>query len=285
MTETTPQAPTAGVAMTALGVAVIRAWESRRPDRLYDDPWAQRFADAARRAFGAEPGGEERWARLETLAEKFYEGRSVSVRLVDDSARAAVAAGCGQVVILGAGLDTRAYRLPLPREVEVFEIDLPELFRFKEPVLEAAGARSVCARRVVAADLRGDWAAALRAHGFRTDVPTHWIDEGVLGYLRRAEAMRVAATLTELSAPESRFGLGKFDTDRHSDRYTELRRLVRAGADGPREPSGLGPGAEQWLAEHGWRIEFRAWDDLVAPLDRPAALGNRDLGLVLAVRR
>ncbi|MGW5726045.1 hypothetical protein [Nocardia beijingensis] len=85
-------------------------------------------------------------------------------------------------------------------------------------------------------------------------------------------SLRAAATLTELSALESRFGLGKFDTDQHSDRYTELRRLVRAGADGPREPRGLGPDAEQWLAEHGWRIEFRAWDDLVAPLDRPAAL-------------
>ncbi|MEV6252872.1 class I SAM-dependent methyltransferase [Nocardia sp. NPDC051911] len=153
------------------------------------------------------------------------------------------------------------------------------------PVLEAADARPLCARHVVAADLRGDWVAALRVEGFRADVPTHWVDEGVLGYLRRADALRVVTTLTELSAPESRFGVGKFDTDQHSDRYTELRWLVRAGGDGPREPSGLGPGAEQWLAEHGWRTEFRAWDDLVAPLERHVLLGSRDLGVFLAVRR
>ncbi|BDT90317.1 hypothetical protein IFM12275_02930 [Nocardia sputorum] len=175
--------------------------------------------------------------------------------------------------------------LPLPGELDVFEIDLPELFAFKEPVLASADARTVCARHVVAADLRGDWAGALRASGFRAEVPTHWIDEGVLGYLRREEAIRVVHTPTDLSAPGSRFGVAQFDSDQHSERYAELRRLVRPGADGPREPSGLGPEAGQWLAEHGWRTTFRAWDDLVAPLGRPAALGSRDLGLVLAVRR
>ncbi|MGW4716435.1 class I SAM-dependent methyltransferase [Nocardia sp. NPDC004260] len=109
MTGRPPQAPTAGVAMTAIGVAVIRARESRRPDRLYDDPWAQLFADAARRGFAAEPDGEARWARLEALAEKFYEGRSVSVRLVDD-VRAAVAAGCRQLVTLSVCFSPSADR-------------------------------------------------------------------------------------------------------------------------------------------------------------------------------
>ncbi|MCC3330230.1 SAM-dependent methyltransferase [Nocardia abscessus] len=174
--------------------------------------------------------------------------------------------------------------MSLPGEVDVFEIDLPELFAFKEPVLAAANARPVCGRHVVAADLREDWAGALRANGFRGDVPTHWVDEGVLGYLRREDAMRVARTLTDLSVPGSHFGLAEFDTAQHSERYTELRRLVRGGGDGPREPSGLGPDAERWLAENGWRTAFRQWDDLVAPLDRPAVLGSRDLGLILAVR-
>ncbi|MDE1669679.1 class I SAM-dependent methyltransferase [Nocardia gipuzkoensis] len=229
MSETPARAPEAGVAMTAIGVAVIRAWESRRPDRLYDDPAAQLFVDAANRSLGAGPDGAARWARLEALAEQFYAGRSVSVRLVDDDVETAVAAGCRQLVILGAGLDTRAYRLSLPEEVDVFEIDLPELFAFKEPVLAAANARPVCGRHVVAADLREDWAGALRANGFRADVPTHWVDEGVLGYLLREDAMRVVRTLTDLSAPGSHFGLAEFDTTQHRERYTELQRLVLAG--------------------------------------------------------
>ncbi|MGY2026705.1 class I SAM-dependent methyltransferase [Nocardia gipuzkoensis] len=93
----------------------------------------------------------------------------------------------------------------------------------------------------MATDLREDWAGALRANGFRADVPTHWVDEGVLGYLLREDAMRVVRTLTDLSAPGSHFGLAEFDTTQHSERYTELRRLVRAGADGPRGPVGSDP--------------------------------------------
>jgi hypothetical protein len=41
-----PQGPLGGVEKTALGVAMVRAWESRRPGRLFDDPYAQAFVDA-----------------------------------------------------------------------------------------------------------------------------------------------------------------------------------------------------------------------------------------------
>ncbi|MFI6167000.1 SAM-dependent methyltransferase [Nocardia sp. NPDC051052] len=283
MTE--PEAPTAGVAMTAIGVAVIRARESIRPDRLYDDPLARHFADAARRSFGATPEGERRWARLEALADTFFEGRSVGVRLVDDRMVEAVASGCRQIVILGAGLDTRAFRLTLPADVRFFEIDLPELFAFKEPVLAAAGVAPKHDRRVIAGDLRGNWTEPLRANGFRADLPTYWVDEGSLGYLNRDDALRVAETLTELSAPGSQFGAGRFHVDRNLPHYTELGRLVGGEHRGEgRDLSGLGPDAESWLTARGWRTSFRSWDDLVAPLGRPAAIGDPGVGLVLAVR-
>lgn len=50
--------------------------------------------------------------------------------------------------MLGAGLDTRAFRLGLPPDVTLFELDLPGLFAFEEPVLDAAGAVPTCVRRV-----------------------------------------------------------------------------------------------------------------------------------------
>ncbi|WP_280304749.1 class I SAM-dependent methyltransferase [Nocardia abscessus] len=131
--------------------------------------------------------------------------------------------------------------MSLSGEVDVFEIDLPELFACKEPVLAAAYARPVCGRHVVAADLREDWAGALRANGFRGDGPTHWVDEGVLDYLRREDAMRVARTLTDLSVPGSHFGLAEFDTAQHSERYTELRRLVGRGPTGRGNPVASDP--------------------------------------------
>ncbi|NUS95671.1 MAG: SAM-dependent methyltransferase [Nocardia sp.] len=265
--------------MTAIGVALIRVRESRRPDRLYDDPLAAAFVAAARPAFDA-----DRWSRLEALADQFYEGRSLAVKVVDDSFAAAVAAGCGQIVLLGAGLDTRAFRLGLPPATVLFEVDLPELFEFKEPVLTANGARAECARRVVAADLRGDWARGLAGQGFDPGIPTLWADEGVLGYLPRAAAHAVTATVTELSAPGSRFGIGRFRVDAAAPRYRELRELVSGDADAARPVHGLGPDAESWFAEHGWRTTFRPWNDLVAPYGRPGMGSVPGMGTVLAVR-
>ncbi|WP_234391102.1 SAM-dependent methyltransferase [Nocardia suismassiliense] len=280
MSEARPEAPMAGVAMTAIGVAVIRVRESDRPDRLYNDPLARDFVAAARRGFAATEDGAQRWTQLEALADTFFEGRTVTVRLIDDQVTEAVAQGCRQVVVLGAGLDTRAFRLGLPADIRFFEIDLPELFAFKEPVL--AGAVPTCDRRVVAADLRGDWAAALRTNGFQPDVPTHWVDEGVLGYLSRAHALRLAETLTELSAPASRFDVLRFAVDENPAQYSELRRLVRAGHEGEDRLAGLGPDAEKWLADRGWHTTFRSWAELVAPLDRP--VDNPGVGLIIAVR-
>ncbi|MFE9576500.1 SAM-dependent methyltransferase [Nocardia sp. NPDC006044] len=277
------EVPMAGVAMTAIGVAVVRVLESNRPDRLYDDPLARVFAEAARRGFAETADGARRWAQLEELAEAFYPGRTLSVRLVDDQVGAAVEQGCRQIVVLGAGLDTRAFRLALPPDIRLFELDLPELFAFKEPILASAHAVPTCERYVVGIDLRADWAEALRINGFRPDLPTHWVDEGVLGYLARAEALRVAETLTELSTPGSRFGVVRFAADERPGQYSELRRLVRADEAGERELRGLGGDARQWLEDHGWQTTFRGWAELVAPFGRPVE-NNPDVGFIDAVR-
>lgn len=284
MIETSPEVPMAGVAMTAIGVAVVRVLESGRPDRLYDDPLARDFVEAARRGFRATEEGGQRWTRLEALAATFFEGRTVSVRLVDDQVAAAVAQECRQIVVLGAGLDTRAYRMGLTADVRFFELDLPELFAFKEPILARAQAMPTCDRSAVAVDLRADWAAALCANGFRPELPTCWVDEGVLAYLPRGDALRLGETLSELSAPGSRFGLIQFAVDENRKEYSELRRLVRAEGEGERRPGGLGSDAEQWLRDRGWQTTFRSWAELVAPFARPAAEHNPGVGLIVAVR-
>ncbi|MEV4125052.1 hypothetical protein [Nocardia sp. NPDC049707] len=76
----------------------------------------------------------------------------------------------------------------------------------------------------------------------------------------------------------------RFVVDENARPYTELERLVHGveGADRPR--TGLGADARAWLDEHGWRTEFRRWDDMVATLERPAALNDPDVGVVIAVR-
>jgi len=92
MAEQTPgNVPVEGVAVTAIGVAVIRARETARTDRLYVDPLAQAFVDAARTAFST-----QRWVELTALADDFYEGRTVGVRFVDDRVREARDTGIRQ---------------------------------------------------------------------------------------------------------------------------------------------------------------------------------------------
>lgn len=284
MAEQNPRdVPVDGIAVTAIGVAVIRARETARTDRLYTDPLAQAFVDAARTGFSA-----QRWAQLTALADDFYEGRTVGVRLVDDRMREARDAGIRQIVLLGAGLDTRAFRMELPPDVRIFEVDLPETFAFKEPVLDRVAAVPTCARQVVVADLKEDWQTALIDAGFRIDLPTSWVDEGTFGNLKQPWSQRVVRTLTEMSAPGSLFGLGRYIVEADSPEYREYRRLV-AGETGSSDAVS-GPGApdfdaEQWLEELGWTTEFRGWNDLVAPFKRDGVTADPRVGNIAAVRR
>ncbi|MFC9896113.1 SAM-dependent methyltransferase [Nocardia sp. NPDC127579] len=276
MAEAASNVPVTGVAVTALGVALIRARESARADRLYDDPPAQVFATAARAGFD-----DDHWTGLHRLADQFYPGRTVAVRLVDDRIQAAADAGIRQFVLLGAGLDTRAYRMRLPADLRLFEIDLPELFAFKEPVLAAA--RPICDRRVVIADLRADWRKNLLDNGFQPDTPTCWIDEGTLGSPAQDWAQQVIRTLTELSAPGSCFDVSRFDVDHTSAPYRELRNLVSGTATPPAPEPPFDP--EPWLDSLGWNTEFRRWTDMVAPLGRDLGDHAPHSGSIAAIRR
>ncbi len=135
-----------GVGKTALGVAQIRAHESQRPDQLFDDPYAAAFVAAAPTAFpDTFPGRAEAAADpLAGVGAAFAVSAVLRTRFFDDYLRQASAAGCGQVVLLAAGLDTRAYRLPWPADTRLFELDLPAVLDFKERVLHHAAAVAGC---------------------------------------------------------------------------------------------------------------------------------------------
>jgi len=105
-----------------------------------------------------------------------------------------------QLVILGAGLDTRAWRLTELTDVDVTEIDHPASQRDKQ---DRVGQRPTLARthRFQPADLAvADLAEALEAAGHDPDTPTTWIWEGVIPYLRRADVVRTLAAVASLSA-------------------------------------------------------------------------------------
>jgi O-methyltransferase involved in polyketide biosynthesis len=176
---------------------------------------ARRFLD------GPPPkGAREAWAHghLDRLA-KMMTVRTVTI---DEAVREARAP---QLVILGAGLDGRAWRMPELAEVDVFEVDHPDSQRDKRGRVEAreparepgatdargpgAGALTSTARsvRFVAVDFASadhDLDAALAAAGHDPRRPTTWIWEGVVMYLTPAEVAATLAVVQRRSAPGSR---------------------------------------------------------------------------------
>ncbi|WP_063762783.1 SAM-dependent methyltransferase [Streptomyces sp. NRRL S-1448] len=265
-----------GVAATALGVARIRAAESARPDRLFDDPYAAAFVAAA----PPPPAADTRAADAEVPAahrEAFYRGLFrhivLRTRFFDDYLTAAATEhALRQVVVPAAGLDTRAYRLPWPDGVRLYEVDLPEVLAFKERVLAEQGARPRCARTAVAADLRTDWSAALRSAGFAPDRPTAWLVEGLLVYLSAAEAARLLTTIGEQSAPGSRLAFPGSRDFRNSPMMAGGRALPSMRAVSALWQGGLDEPADDWLGRHGWRPRTYARETVAASYGR--ALGE-----------
>jgi methyltransferase (TIGR00027 family) len=128
---------------------------------------------------------------------------AVRTKFFDDFFTDATSAGIRQVVILAAGLDSRAYRLRWPAGTVVYEVDQPQVVEFKTRTLAEIGAQPTSDRRAVAVDLRFDWPAALKEAGFDADQPTAWSAEGLLGYLPPDAQDRLLDTVTALSAPGS----------------------------------------------------------------------------------
>lgn len=110
----------------------------------------------------------------------------------------------GQLVILGAGLDTRAWRLTDLARTDVWEVDHPASQQDKQarlPAGQAAAARSV---RFTPVDFAvDDLGTALDAAGHDPSTPTTWLWEGVVPYLTRGEVRATVAALAARSAPSS----------------------------------------------------------------------------------
>jgi methyltransferase (TIGR00027 family) len=126
----------------------------------------------------------------------------------------AAAAPVAQLVILGAGFDTRAWRLDALANTTVFEVDHPDTQALKRARAAAipAKARQV---RFVATDFRRDeMAASLRAAGYDVSRPAFWLWEGVTMYLRPEAVAANLEALAALSAPGSHLALTYLSKDR-----------------------------------------------------------------------
>ena len=212
---------TESVGATALGVAAARAAETESEDPLISDPFARLFLDAA---------GEGLWnwfaapdlpaeiveaqpdlvPRMRGMVDYMAARTSFFDRFFLDAARA----GVRQVVILAAGLDSRAWRLAWPDGITVYELDQPQVLEFKSSTLRDHGAQPTCNLVPVPVDLRHDWPAALREAGFDASAPSAWSAEGLLPFLpataqellfERVQAPGAAGSRIAVEAPGSDF--------------------------------------------------------------------------------
>jgi methyltransferase (TIGR00027 family) len=261
------------VGATATAVAARRAMASKGPNPLIDDPFAEPLVNAVGvEAFIKMMNGDIELTDDDPAftSQRLAEGMAVRTRFFDNFFTDATKAGVRQAVILAAGLDTRAYRLPWPDGTTVYEIDQPQVIEFKTRTLADLGAAPTADRKAVAVDLRDDWVGALRDIGFSTERPTAWIAEGLLGYLPPDAQDRLFDTITTLSFSGSRIGTGYVPDirDRITKRGKEIsERWRRLGLnvnwadlvyDGERND------AMEYLAALGWQTTVHTTPELYA---------------------
>jgi len=247
--------------LTALAVAAGRAVESSRPDRLIDDPFAEAFVHAARSPVLLPVRWPQEGTAVSDQEALLLQGSSylgVRSRFFDDYLHHACSTGIRQVVLLGAGLDARAFRLDWPGGLRLFEIDQPPVLRFKDAVLRETGARPRCDHTMVAVDLREGWHPALLDAGHDPAAPTAWLAEGLLHYLPAPAQQQLLVGIHELSATGSRLGLERPVNlaGLAADSRGRLREMSeRSGIDLEHLIHTDGrPDPIDWLTEHGWTI-------------------------------
>lgn len=281
-----------GVGYTALAVAAGRAMETARPDGLIADPQAQHFVAAAQAAgspvslpTGWPPETKEMadlagvdQEELDNLWQTTTTYMGVRTRYFDEYFHTACGAGeIRQVVLLAAGLDSRAYRLDWPADTHVFEIDHPNVLEFKDRVMVEKGVEPRCTRHAVGVDLREDWPTALREAGFDPSLPTAWLAEGLVFYLTDEAKESLFEWVRELSARGSRWAIESMsDPGEAMTMLSDDDSVQRLGNALGTDPTGLWP-ADQRFELHGWLVR-QGWTVNAASAGTVAARYGRDVG-------
>jgi methyltransferase (TIGR00027 family) len=233
------------VSDTARWVAVYRAMETARPDAIFRDPYAERLAG---------PRGVEivdNMKRGRAMAWAMIVRTAVFDEIILDRVRHH---GVGRVVNLAAGLDARAWRLPLPPTLRWIDVDLPAMTEYKREAMR--GERPACAYEAVAADLAD--AAERRAlfERLRAEPATTLVvAEGLLVYLAPEDVAALARDLHDVLG--ARWWLLDLAS---ADLLKMMQRMWGRSVTSGNAPFRFGPAeGTAFFAPSGWReIVFRS---------------------------
>ncbi|MGB8212195.1 MAG: SAM-dependent methyltransferase [Anaerolineales bacterium] len=228
---------------TARWTAAARAIETAREDHLFDDPWAAALAGADGTVWAANRSPD-------SLAPMV-----LRIRFFDDFLqRITKKNAVRQVVLMAAGLDTRAFRLDWPDGTQIFELDQPGVLQEKEQILHSAGAKPACTRHAIQVDLTGPWKELLFKAGLEPEKPAIWLLEGFLFYIPNESITRLLNEINSLSAPGSWLGFDIINSITLTSPYTRQWVEMQAQSGAPwigtlDDPAGS-------LAALGWHVEL-----------------------------
>ncbi len=274
------------VGFNALFVAAARALEAQRDEPLAVDPYAEVFCRAVGGGWAELLDGKAPDHRLKSeFGEVFQTFQGARTRFFDNYFESASSEGVRQLVILGAGLDSRAYRIDWPDNTVVFELDQPPMLEFKRKVLADHGDTPTAERREVPIDLRMDWPKALRNRGFERAEPAAWLAEGLLMYLPASAQEQLFTGVHSLTAPGSHVAVEEMQPMPVGPLEAK-RAEERAAGDQPGTffsliSNEMHRNAAQWFSEHGWDAEATSAADYIRQLGRPVPPPDTDGGQML----
>ena len=234
------------VGKIALNMAVKRAIETEMDDRLFDDPFAAKLAGAELPAFKKRLQKKYGTENLNQYQRKYSRFVAIRTRFFDDFL-ISLGQQVHQVVILGAGMDARAFRLKWPPNTHVYEIDRAQVIERKNALLVDEIPR--CDRNTIAIDLKQPtqaWVEELIAEGYQATMPSVWLMEGLLMYLNAADVDNLLKTISRFTIPGSYLGADLISVESLRaglETNDRVRKYWRFGTDEP----------ERLFSTYGWK--------------------------------
>jgi methyltransferase (TIGR00027 family) len=183
-----------GIPFTARLMAYYRALELKKESPLIEDPFAERLAGDLSSFMNSH-------IRYSEMDYPLVRSNYIENYLLTPWCRTQKRS---QIILLGAGLDTRVYRFkPLQTNAHiVFEIDFPSIIQYKEEVLKDE--KQLCSLVRLSLDLSNpDWTKKIIESGYSINIPTFWILEGLVYYMKQEDVKSLIAESAQISTNNS----------------------------------------------------------------------------------
>ncbi len=184
----------ASIPFTSRLMAYYRAQEYKRDNPLIIDPFAEKLAGD----LSSYLKEHIRYSEMDyPIVRSYYIEENLLKPWCDAHSKS-------QIVLLGAGLDTRAYRFtPIQKNLhKLFEIDLPIVIHYKEKILQDK--QPLCDLIRISADIsEPKWSSILLNSGFSSNTPTFWVLEGLVYYMEQEKIVTLLSKTAEISAQNS----------------------------------------------------------------------------------